>query len=81
MESKNSRLYLKVVFILSGDVNCNPGSVTRNQINDPKFEAFNSRRLHFTHVNIDMSSALNKDELCNIVEYSGDVVIGITELN
>ena len=53
----------------------------RNQINDPKFEAFNSRRLHFTHVNIDMSSALNKDELCNIAEYSGAVVIGITELN
>ena len=53
MESKNSRLYLKVVFILSGDVNCNPGSVMRHQINDPKFEAFNSRRLHFMHVNID----------------------------
>ena len=65
MESKNSRLYLKVVFILSGDVNCNPGSVMRHQINDPKFEAFNSRRLHFIHVNID--SLLPKVETNHVI--------------
>ena len=37
---------LKMALILSGDINLNPGSVTRHQINDPKFEAFNNG-LHF----------------------------------
>ena len=37
---------LKMALILSGDINLNPESVTRHQINDPKFEAFNNG-LHF----------------------------------
>ena len=69
---------MKIALILSGDINLNPGTVTRHQINDPKFEAFNSKRLHLIDLNID--SILPKiDELRNIAKYSNSVVIGITE--
>ena len=50
-----------MAFFLSGDINFNPGLVTKHQLNDPKFEAFNS-------LNININSLLPKiDELHNIV--------------
>ena len=32
--------------LLSVDINLNPGPVTRQQLKDPKFEAFNNKGLH-----------------------------------
>ena len=78
MKSKNNHLYLKIALILSSDINLNPGPVTRDKINDPKFEAFNSKGLHFIHLII--SSILPKiDEFRNTAKYSNSPVTGITE--
>ena len=64
--------------ILSGDINLNPGPAARHQLNDPKFEAFNNKRLHLIYLNV--NRLLPKiDELCNIAKCSNVVVIGITE--
>ena len=78
MKCKSNHLYFKMVLILSGDIKLNPGPVTRHQINDPKFEAFNNKGLHFIHLNI--NSLLPKiDELCKIGKCSNAAVIGMTE--
>ena len=67
-----------MVLILSGDINLNPGPAARHQLNNPKFEAFNSKRFHLIYLNA--NSLLPKiDELCNIAKCSNVVVIGITE--
>ena len=78
MKCKSSHLYFKMVLLLSGDINLNPGPVTRYQLKDPKFEASNNKGLHLIHFNI--NSLLPKiDELCNIAKCSNAAVIGITE--
>ena len=67
-----------MALLLSDDINLNQGPVTRHQLNDPKFEAFNNKGLHLIHLNI--KSLLPKiDELCNIAKCSNAVVTGITE--
>ena len=67
-----------MALLLSGDNNLNPGPVTRHQLNDAKFEAFNNKGLHLIHLNI--NSLLPKiDELRNIAKCSNAAVIGITE--
>ena len=43
MKYKSNHLYVKMALLLSGDINLNPGPVTRHQLNDPKFEAFKVR--------------------------------------
>ena len=64
MKYKSNHLYLKIALLLSGDINLNPGPITRRQLNDPKFEAFNNTGLHLIHLNI--NSLLPKiDELRN----------------
>ena len=35
-----------MALLLSVDINLNPGPVTRQQLNDPKFEDFNKKGLH-----------------------------------
>ena len=56
-----------MALLLSGDIDLNPGPITRHQLNDPKFEAFNNKGLHLIHLNI--NSCLPKmDELCNIAK-------------
>ena len=78
MKCKSNHLYFKMVLLLSGDINLNPGPVTRHQLKDPKFEAFNNKGLHLIHLHI--NSLLPKiDELCNIGKCSNAAVIGITE--
>ena len=78
MKCKSNHLYLTMVKILPGDINLNPGPVTRYQINDPKFEAFNNKGVHLIH--FDTNSLLPKiDELCNIAKFFNAAVIGITE--
>ena len=79
MKCKSNHLYLKMALLLSGDINFNPEPVTRHQLkNDPKFDTFNNKGFHLTHLNI--NSLLPKiDELRNIAKCSNDAVIGITE--
>ena len=67
-----------MALVLSGDINLNRRPVTRYQLNDPKFEAFNNKGLHLIHLKI--NSLLPKiDELHNIAECSNVAVFGITE--
>ena len=62
MKYKSNHLYVKIALLLSGDINLNPRPVTRHQLKDPKFEAFNNKGLHLIHLNI--NSLLAKiDEL------------------
>ena len=78
MKCKSNHLYLKMALLLSGDINLNPGPVTRHQLKDPKVEAFNNKGLHLIHLNI--NSLLPKiDELRNIAKCYNAVVTGITE--
>ena len=78
MKHKSNHLYLKMALLLSGDINLNPGPVTRHQLNDPKFEAFNNKGLRLMHLNIN-SLLPKKYELHNIAKCSNAAVIGITE--
>ena len=58
-----------MALLLSGDINLNPEPVTRHQLSDPKFEAFNNKGLHLIH--LDISSLLHKiDKLRNIAKCS-----------
>ena len=77
MKNKYNRLYLKIILILSGDIELNPGPVDRNQIKKEDFEVFNNKGLHFMHLNI--SSLLNEiDELGHFARSSNAAIIGIT---
>ena len=74
---KSDHLYLKMALLLSGDIDLNPGLVTRHQLKDPKFEAFNNKGLHLINLNINI--LLPKiDELRNIGKCSNAAVIWIT---
>ena len=78
MKNKNNYLYFKMLLILSGDINLNPGPANRHQIKDHKFEVFTRKGLHFIHLNI--NSLLPKiDELRYIAKNSNAAVIGISE--
>ena len=78
MKCKSNHLYWKMPLLMSGDINLNAGSVAMHQLNDPKFEVFNSKELHLIHLNV--NSLLSKiDELRNIAKCSFAAVIGITE--
>ena len=64
--------------LLSGDINLYLGPVTRHQLKNPKFEAFNKKGLRLIHLNI--NSLLPKiDELRNIAKRSNAAVIGLTK--
>ena len=78
MNCKSNHRYLKMTLLLLGDINLNPGLVTRHRLNIPKFEAFNNKGLYPIQLNID--SLLSKvDELRNIAKCSNAAVNGITE--
>ena len=51
MKYKSNHLYLKIALLLSGDINLNPGPITRRQLNDPKFEAFNNTKKRIFYKN------------------------------
>ena len=78
IKCESNHLYLKMALLLSGDINLNPGPVTRHQLKDPKFEAFNNKGLQLIHLNIN-SLVPKIDKLCNIAKFSNAAVIGITE--
>ena len=67
-----------MALLLSGVINLDSRPVTRHQLNNPKFEAFNNKWLHLVHRNIN-SLLSKKDELCNIAKCSNAAVIGIAE--
>ena len=74
MKNKYNRLYLKIILILSGDIELNPGPVDRNQIKEDS-EVFNNKRLH-----LNINGLLNEiDELRYVARTSNAAVIGITE--
>ena len=78
MKNKNNYLYLKMLLILSGDINLNPGPANRHQIKNHKFEVFTRKGLHFIHLNI--NSLLPKiDDLQYITKKSNAAVISISE--
>ena len=51
MKNKYNCLYLKMILILSGDIELNPGPVNRHQIKKEDLEVFNNSGLHFMHLN------------------------------
>ena len=65
MKNKNNYMYLKMLLILSGDINLNPRPVNRHQLKDHKFEVFTRKGLHFIHLNI--NSLLPKIDSCGIL--------------
>ena len=78
MKNKYHRSELKMILILLGDIELNPGPADTNQIIKEDFEVFNNKGLHFMHLNI--NGLLNKiDELRYIARSSIAAVIGITE--
>ena len=78
MKNKYNCLYLKMILVLSDDIEVNPGPFDSNQIKKEDFEVFNNKRLHFMHLNI--NGLLNKiEELHYIARSSNAAVIGITE--
>ena len=67
---------MKMILMLSGDIELNPGPVNRNQIKKEDFEVFNNKELHFMHLNI--NGLLKKiEELRYIARSSSAAVIGI----
>ena len=54
MKNENKYLYSKIILILSGGINLNPGPVNRHQIKDHKFRVFTKKALHFIHLNINI---------------------------
>ena len=69
MKNKNNYLYLKMLIILSGDINVNARPLNRHQIKDHKFEVFTRKELHLIYPNI--NSLLPKiDELRYIAKNS-----------
>ena len=74
---KNYFPYLKLIFLLSGDIGLNPGPIQNNHLKQI-WETLQNRGLHFIHLNI--NSLLSKnDELRETVKISNPTVIGITK--
>ena len=66
---------MKMILMLSGDIELNPGPVNRNQIKKEDFEVFNNKELHFMHLNI--NGLLKKIEELRYIASSSAEVIGI----
>ena len=72
---KNHFLYLKLIFLLSGDISLNTEPIQNSHLKE-NWKTFRNRGLHFIHSN----SLLPKiDEIRKIVKISNPAVIGITE--
>ncbi len=75
LKIQNRNQFLKLLLLLSGDIELNPGPT---QLDEKTFSCFKERGLHFFHVNI--NSVLPKiDELRLIAKQSNAAVIGLTE--
>ena len=77
IKNKYNRLYLRMILILSGDIELNPGPADRNQIIKEDFELFNNKRFHASKY---QNGLLNKiDESRYIARSSNAAAIAITE--
>ena len=56
MKIKNRNKFLRIILLLSGDIELNPGPT---QLDENTFSCFRNRGLHFLHLNI--NSVLTKD--------------------
>ena len=76
--TKTPILISVLLLLLSSDISLNPGPHNNQVQTQSKWSVFNSRGLHFIHLNI--NSLLPKiDELRNITKLSNAAVIGINE--
>ena len=75
LKIQNRNQFLKMILLLSGDIELNPGP---SQLDENTFCCFKERGLHFLHLNI--NSVLPKiDELRLIASKSNAAIIGLTE--
>ena len=69
--------YLKLIFLLSGDISLNLGPIQNDYLKE-NWKSFRNGDLHFIRLNI--NSLLPRiDELREIVKISNPTVVGITE--
>ena len=75
----NSKSFLRILLLLSGDISLNPGPVYNNQsLHSNERNVFRSKGIHLIHLNV--NSLLPKiDEIRYIAERTKAAVIGITE--
>ena len=78
--STGTNSYFSLLLLFSGDITLNPGPPHNNQLQpQSEWSVFNSRGLHFIHLN-NVNSLLPKiDKLRNIAKLSNAAVIGIGE--
>ena len=74
---KNHFLYLKLILLLSEDVNLSPGPIQNDRLKE-NWKSFRSRGIHFMHLNI-ISLLPKIDELTRNGKNIKPTVIGITE--
>ena len=81
LKIQNRNMFLKMLLLLSGNVELNPGPTQNEGVNLPKtndYEIFKRRGMHFLHLNI--NSILPKiDELRLIAKNVNPSVLGLTE--
>ena len=81
LKIQNRNMFLKMLLLLSGNVELNPGPTQNEGVNLPKtndYEIFKRRGMHFLHLNI--NSILPKiDELRLIAKNVNPSVFGLTE--
>ena len=75
----NSKSFLCILLILSGDISVNPGPVYNNEsLDSNEWNVFKSKGIHLIHLNV--NSLLPKiDEIRYITERTNTAVTGITE--
>ena len=75
----NSKIFLRILLLLSGDISLNPGPAYNNQsLHSNEWNVFRSKGIHLIHLNV--NSLLPKvDEIRYIAERTKAAVIGITE--
>ena len=75
----NSKSFLRILLILSGDISLNPGLVYNSEsLHSNEWNVFRSKGIHLIHLNV--NSLLPKiDAISYIAEHTKVAVIGITE--
>ena len=74
MKNRHNGLYLKMILILSGGIEINPGPVNRHQIKKENFEVFNNEGLHSMHLNI--NRLLDKKVKQRYITSSSNTAVG-----
>ena len=75
----NSKSFLRILLLLSGDISLNPGPVYNNQsLHSNKWNVLWSKGIHLIHLNVN-SLHQKIDEICYVAECTKAAVIEITE--